>query len=115
VGGSRHAYVADFDVEIAEKSFIGNPILHTWLEGTSFDVVAEPTADGRACGASCVSTEACPAGRGRCRPVRRSRAPSVGLERIRGSFTVPLGATRIVGASLEDGRVTLVLVSANGE
>lgn len=116
VGGSRHAYVADFDVEIAEKSFIGNPILHTWLEGTSFDVVAEPTADGA--GVWCELRFDRSVSRGTRSVSTRFGAlelPSVGLERIRGSFALPLGATRIVGASIEDGRVTLVLVSANGE
>ncbi len=116
VGGSRHAYVADFDVEIAEKSFIGNPILSSWLEGVSLDVVAEPAAGGAAVWCEMRFDRSTPRVQ-RTVPTRFGaiECPSIGLERIRGSFALPLGTTRIVGASLEDGRVTLVLVSANAE
>jgi len=116
VGGSRHAYVADFDVEIAEKSFIGNPIMSSWLDGVSLDVAAEPAAGGAAVWCEMRFDRSTP----RTHRTVSTRFgaidfPSLGLERIRGSFALPLGATRIVGASLEDGRVTLVLVSANPE
>jgi len=116
VGGTQHSYVADYDIEIAEKSVIGNPIVRAWLEGLSLDVLAERSLAGDAVWcemrlqrSTARETRQVPT------PYGAIECPSIGVQRVFGSFALPVGGSRIVAAHLDGGVVTLVIVSAVGE
>ena len=115
-GGKSHAYVADYDVEIAAKSVIGNPITHAALEGLSVDLEACPTLDGAAlaCQARVVRTT----WRGSRQVATRSGAiecPSLGRQAWQGAAVIPVGATRIVAAGGDGKTITLFLLTVNAD
>ncbi len=116
VGGNEVVYVADYDVEIAQAANIGNPITQAVLAGFSLDAACRPAAGGAAV--------ACDLRLDRStwnasRDVRTQHGdiecPTLGISRLRGSTLVPLGTLRIVGATLENGIVTLTILSANAD
>ena len=115
-GGRFRSYVADYDVEIAADSSIGNPIVRSVLDGSSFDVDcrlaaggAEASIDLRFDRSTWRSSRQVKTGSGDI------ECPNIGLSRIRGSTLIPLGQLRIVGATLEAGVVTLTILSANAD
>ena len=114
--GTLHRYVGDYNVEIAKKAAIGDPRIFEALEGTTLDVAGAVTSDG---GALALDLRM---DRSTWRESRRVRTrhgeiecPSVGMDRVRGSLVVPLGATRLAGLWLEGDRVVLVLLTATAE
>jgi hypothetical protein len=116
VSGTMRQYVGDFDVEIAVKSVIANPIVKSVLDGTSLDVWAAPVGRGAEIALE-LRLE-----RGTVREMRNAtsmhgpiQCPVYGLLRCLGAFTIPSGSTRIAGASSSGGDVTLVLVTATRE
>ena len=116
VSGTMRQYVGDFDVEIAVKSMIANPIVKSVLDGTSLDVWAAPVGRGAEIALE-LRLE-----RGTVREMRNAtsmhgpiQCPVYGLLRCLGAFTIPSGSTRIAGASSSGGDVTLVLVTATRE
>jgi len=115
-GGREHAYVADFDVEIAEEANIGNPIVQTVLDGLVFDVDCRPAAGGTA---ASLDLRVDRMTWRSSRLVRTQHGdiecPTVGVVRTHGSTLVPLGSLRLVGAALDGGTVTLTIVGASAE
>lgn len=116
VQGTEHAYVADYDVEVAEKAAIGNPIVKEAFEGLSFDADVVPAAGGDALACE-VRID-----RSDWRGLREVRTrhgdvecPTLGLLRLRGSVVVPLGASRVAGLWVEDGRAWVGVLSANAD
>ena len=115
-GGRSRSFVADYDVEIAMGAQIGNPIVREVLEGLRFEVDAAYAAEPGALyaeffidrstwlGSRLVPT---PSGDIEC--------PTIGISRIRGGALVRAGSPRIVGATLENGVVTLTIVGASLE
>jgi hypothetical protein len=116
VSGTRRQYVGDFDVEVAVKSVIGNPIVKSVLDGTSLDVWAAPLGRGAELSVDLQLQ------RGSVREMRQVtsrhgpiQCPVYDVVRCMGTFTLPSGSTRIVGASSSGGDVTLVLLTATRE
>jgi hypothetical protein len=116
VSGSRRQYIGDFDVEVAEKSVLGAPIVKSVLDGTSLDVWSAPIGSGAELALDLQLQ------RGTVREMRQATSmhgpiecPVYGVLRCMGTFTLPSGSTRIVGASSSGGDVTLVLVTAARE
>ena len=116
VAGRQRSYLGDYDVEVAEKSSIGNPIMHRVFEGSVLDVRGNLVTGGDALSCEVRFDRTTP------RPVRAISTPYGPLEcpsltvlRVRGSAVVPLGATRLLGVALDGGEVTLVLLSAANE
>jgi len=116
VGGREVVYIGDYDVEIAQAATIGNPVVHATLEGFSCDVACRPAAGG--------AVVACDLRLDRStwkasREVKTQHGgiecPTLGISKLRGSTLVPLGSLRIVGATLENGVVTLTILSANAD
>ena len=115
-GGTSHSYVADYDVEIAEKSMIGNPIMRQALEGLSVDLEASPALGGAAL--VCNARVARSTWRGMRTVWTRSgsiECPSLGRQLWNGSAVIPIGATRIVAAGADGDTITLFLLTANAE
>ena len=99
IGGTNHTYLADYDLEIAEKSTIGNPIIRQVLAGLSVEVDACPVLDAGAllCNARIERST----WRGLRTVWTRSgsiECPSLGRQVWNGSAVIPIGATRIVAA-----------------
>ena len=113
LGGDHRTYVADYDVEIALNSAIGNPIVRQLFEGLSLDVEADRVSrvpavrlglrvdDSRVLALRSV-------------PTRHGDidCPTVALSRLRGEATVALGTTRVLGAWGVGGEIRLLLVTA---
>jgi len=112
VGGRRHSYIGDYDVEIAVDAAIGKPVTRDVLAGLSFDVECHPAAGGAAVLLTLRSDRTT---WDETRQVRTSHGelecPTLGVSRLRGRTLLPVGSTRIVGATLANGLVTLTLVS----
>jgi len=113
VSGSRRKYIGDFDVEVAVKSVLGDPIVKSVLDGTSLDVWSAPIGRGAELALDLQLQ------RGTVREMRQATSmhgpiecPVYGVLRSMGTFTLPSGSTRIVGASSSGGDVTLVLLTA---
>jgi hypothetical protein len=111
--GADRRYVADFDVEIAQKSQISNPVVRRVFDGTVLDVRAEPAGRGAVLGLDLRLD------RGTVLEMRDAicahgpiQCPVYGLLRNRGSLSVRSGTTRIAGASCSGGDVTLLLLTA---
>ena len=83
------------------------------LAGLSFDVECHPAAGGAAVLLTLRSDRTT---WDETRQVRTSHGdiecPTLGVSRLRGRTLLPVGSTRIVGATLSNGVVTLTLVSA---
>jgi hypothetical protein len=111
--GRTHRYVKDYDVEVAEKSAIGDPVLATAFAGLVLDVDAGVVGQGA--GVACeVRLD-----RGTWEGVREVRTahgavecPTLGLLRVRAGCTIPMGATRLVGLGVAGDEATLVLLTA---
>jgi hypothetical protein len=113
VGGTSRRYVADFDVEIAQEAFIGNPIVRSALDGLSFDVTARPVGNGASVALEVrVDRGSWLGSRQVTTPHGEIECPSLGVSTTYGSTLVPLGGRRILGAALYDGFVTLTIVGA---
>ena len=116
IAGREHAYVADYDVEIAEGAVIGRPIVRRAFEGLSFDVQGEPAPgfDAVACTLR-VDRSTWNSSRFVSTQNGDIECPTLGIARIRGGTVVPIGSLRLVGATLEHGLVTLTIVGASAE
>ncbi len=114
--GRQRSYLGDYDVEVAEKSMIGNPIMRRVFEGALLDVRGTYVTGGDAlsCEVRFDRTTPRPA-RVTSTPYGPLECPSLAVLRVRGSAVLPLGGTRLLGAALDGGEVTLVLLSAAGE
>lgn len=114
VGGVERSYVGDYDVEIAQKSAIGNPILRSVFEGVSVDARSMPLPGGT--GAWCEARVDLSSLRG-MRKVRTRHGeiecPSLGYLRFRGGTVLPYGSTRLLVCNVEGKDATLVLLTAN--
>ena len=114
-GGTQHLYVADYDVGIAEKSAIGNPIVRAVLDGLTSDLDVDEVAGGTAVRLTLRLERGVWRG-SRVAPTSHGdiECPTLGVSAVRGEIVIPLGATRIVGAVVEGETVTLTLFGATG-
>jgi hypothetical protein len=111
--GHARRFVHDYDVEVAEKSSIGNPIVATALVGLSLDVEAGLVGNGS--GVVCeVRLDRSTWEGARSAPTSHGviECPDLGLLRLRGGLAMPLGSTRLVGVGVAGTEATLVLLSA---
>lgn len=116
VEGTSRAYVGDYDVEIADTSKIGNPVVFHVLDGLSLDLWPQATAGG---GAVAVETRLDRSVWRGAREVPTLHGaldfPDVGILRLRGHRMVPLGATTLLAAGSEADVATLVLLAASAD
>ncbi len=115
-GGRSRSYVGDWDVETAESSKIGDPIVHHVLDGIALDVAPTLLLGG--------GEVACEVrlDRSTWRPMRTIATrhgvldlPAIGVARFRGAVVLPLGGTTVLaaGRSGDDAVVVLLSVSAD--
>lgn len=111
-GGDRRSYVADYDVEIAKNSAIGNPIVGSLFEGLSLDVEADRLS-GTAAVRLGLRVDHGRVVEMRGVPTRHGEieCPAVALLRLRGEATVGVGKTRVLGAWGVAGEIRLLLVT----
>ncbi|MBL9087847.1 MAG: hypothetical protein JNM10_11985 [Planctomycetia bacterium] len=112
--GRLEAVIGDYDVEIASKAAIGNPIVQTVFAGTTLDVTAVPSA-----GAVLLDvryTRSVLAGIAKApTTVGEVDLPSLRLLKHRGSLVMRSGTTRVLAVALEGADVILTLVAATRE
>jgi hypothetical protein len=113
ITGRERPYVAGYWSTVADGAVQGTPIVSSALDGTSLDVAAVPS------GVDAVLLE-----------VRWDRSdafevhrlptrwgdlelPRIAVARMRGSFVMPYGTSRIAAATVEGGEVGLLVVSAS--
>ena len=111
--GTRRVYVGDYDVEIAEDSRIGNPVVFDVFDGLSFGARPLLTAaedaiavDVRLDRSDWRGSRIVPCVHG---PIE---CPTIGLVRFRGHRVVRMGSTVLLACGVEEGHATLVVVSA---
>ncbi len=108
----RVSYVQDFDVEIAQAAFIGDPIVTSLSEGLIFDVrptlagygdlvVLEVRVENARLNRPMPSVET---------PVGTIETPRLELTKLRTILAVPVGRTVVVGGALADGDDEAVLI-----
>jgi hypothetical protein len=109
----ERAYLEDFEVEIAQKATIANPILQRLQEGTVLDVEPVVTCAGDAVHACVRFTRAAAED-----PIRQVPtpfgdldAPVLHLVRLRADVHLPLGRTGVVGAGADGDRGFLLLLT----
>jgi hypothetical protein len=114
--GTNHRYLGDYDVEIAKKAAIGNPRVFGVLEGVSLDVEANGFSNGSALALD-LRFDRSTWGETRRVNTRHGplELPSIGLHRVRGTYLVPLSATRLAGLWTEGDRAMLLLLTATAE
>jgi len=112
LSGTRFTYVQDFEVELAEKSSISNPVVQLGTEGVVVDLLPTPTSTGDAVnlGLSVARTRLAGKIRQVATPHGPLDAPALRLFRLRGNLRVPFGQTAVVGAGGEAGRMLVLLV-----
>lgn len=110
--GSHFTYLQDFEVEIAEKSTIANPIIQRGTEGIVLDVQPMPTSTGDAVNLAYQITRTRLVGKIRqvASPHGPIDAPELDILRLRGNLRVPLGQTAVVGAGGQNGRMLVLLL-----
>jgi hypothetical protein len=112
LAGRVRRYLQDYEVEIAQKASIANPVMRDFLEGVQVDLT------GRLCSGRDVATLEVRFQRALGRDVRVLETehgplelPEVGLYQFRTTITAPLGATSVAGVAGDGARRTLVLVT----
>jgi hypothetical protein len=114
--GRARDYVGDYDVEIAEKASIGNPIVYRALEGISLDVQASLAGGGTALSCEVRYDRAVWRGvRAFATTHGAVELPDLGLQRFRGSCVVPLGSARVLSVATENDRVVAVVLAVAAE
>ena len=113
VAGRERQFVGDYDVEVAEKAAIGNPIVKTVLDGVSFDVEAVECAGGASLVCDVRLDEASWRG-SRLVETRHGaiECPSIGVRRVAGTLVVPVGGTVVAGLWIDGDQATVALLSA---
>jgi hypothetical protein len=114
--GRVHAYVADHDVEIAQASAIGNPIVQQVFSGATLDVEAGPAGGGGAVVLDVRYTRSAlgPIGKAPT-TVGEVDLPTLRLVKHRGALSMRSGTTRVLSVGLEGRDVVLTLLSATRE
>lgn len=112
--GRLDAVIADYDVEIASKATIGNPIVQSVFSGTTLDVTATPSAgavllDVRYTRSALAGIAKAPT------TVGEVDLPTLRLVKHRGSLVMRSGTTRVLSVGLEGGDVVVTLVAATRE
>jgi hypothetical protein len=108
--------VADYDVEIAEKTAIGNPTVASVLAGTSFEVEATTVAGGEALACEVEIDHSRWLGSRQVETRHGAiECPHLGLLRARGSLVVPVGGSRVAGVWVEDDRAWVALLNVNAD
>jgi hypothetical protein len=112
LSGTHFSYMHDYEVEIAEKSVISNPVIQTGTAGIAVDLRPTPTSTGDAVNLAYQVTRTRLAGSIRqvSSPHGPIDAPAIDILRLRGNLRVPLGQTAVVGAGSHDGRTLILLV-----
>ncbi len=114
--GLLKRYVSDYDVEVAEKSVAGKPVVSEVPVGASLDVQAAGAAGGAAVACEVrLDRSTWDGSRALATEHGEIEAPTLGLLRLRGGCEIPLGSTRIVGVGIEGEQATLVLLTANSD
>jgi len=98
--GRTVAYLADYNVEIAEGAAIANPVERNFLVGAQMEATAHVTGDGRgvALDVEFVRTEHDGAIRRVETPSGALMLPALGMFRLRGGLVVPVGRPVLFGA-----------------
>jgi hypothetical protein len=110
--GTWRSYVGDYDVEIAQESSIGNPIVQRVLDGMSLDLWAHAASGGGALALEARLDRSTWRG-SRNVPTAHGEieCPDMTVLRLRGQRAVALGSTVVLAAGVDGPEATLVLLS----
>ncbi len=111
--GDEVPYLADYYVEIAEKTAIGNPVVLHAFSGVSLDVDAAPSPDGGSVllNVSYARNELARPFRTRATEHGEIELPSMGVERFRTSVEAPLGRPLVLSAWTEGERHRILVLT----
>jgi hypothetical protein len=112
--GRLEAVIGDYDVEIASKAAIGNPIVQTVFAGTTLDVTAVPSAGAVLLDVRYTRSALAALGKAPT-TVGEVDLPSLRLVKHRGSLAMRSGTTRVLSVGLEGADVVVTLVAATRE
>lgn len=112
--GRLEAVIGDYDVEIASKAAIGNPIVQTVFAGTTLDVTAVPSAGAVLLDVRYTRSALAALGKAPT-TVGEVDLPSLRLVKHRGSLAMRSGTTRVLSVGLEGADVVLTLLAATRE
>jgi hypothetical protein len=113
MAGRRISYLADYEVEIAEKSTIADPVIQTCLSGAGLDVEPALSAGGRSVQMNLRFMRAHLQMPLRTAPTPHGEidVPQMDVFRARMALHVPLGQTLVVATAGAGGRTKLLLVT----
>ncbi len=111
--GERFNYLQDYEVEIAERSAISNPVVQHCLEGMQVDVDPALLSGGKSAHVALQLTRTRRPGPmpTSTTPVGTIDLPELDVLRVRTNLVVPIGATAVVGAGTHEGRRRVVLLT----